>query len=73
MVTNDQRWIRVKHDKPAIGLWGAPCCEQDIQQICQLALDDINETIEIDGFDFWSYGYYDTEAELRAVVEGNER
>lgn len=58
----------MKHSKPAIGLWGAPCCRLDIQQIGKDALDSINESLEVDGFDFWSYGYYDTEAELRKAI-----
>ena len=53
----------MQHKKPAIGLWGAPCCIEDVQQIKDK--EDLEGCLDEDDLgEWWSFGYYDTKQEL---------
>ena len=39
------------HRKPEIGLWWAPCCELDLQQV-------VNEADLVEALNFWNHGPY---------------
>ena len=70
----------MRHQEPAIGLWFAPCCEQDVQQIeTEADLTELLELMEnfrendgVDRGDEWiSFKYFDSRDELMREITGD--
>ncbi len=69
----------MKHSKPKVGLWFAPCCVLDVSQLIDQSdvdnigfCDDEHDDDEACNTNLISYGFYDTEAELLAEIKRSD-